>query len=230
MYYFEKSKFIVPGYKDLIKIEAVNSDEKMVKAESINISSLQNKFVDINIMLPKSDIYVRKSINDKLKRISNQLLKLNYKLVIIEGYRSLERQKSMFDSIVNKLLITHPNLSQDVIFEMAHTHIAMPNVSGHPTGGAVDVFIVDKDGDSLDFGCAPWTFDSRSQYDAFEKGLISEAANLNRILLYELMKEEDFIEFYGEWWHFSYGDKEWAYANKTSAIYSQLTDSQILLE
>ena len=42
-----------------------------------------------------------------------------------------------------------------------------------------------------------------------------------RHLLHDLMIEEGFAPFYGEWWHFSYGDKEWAvFYQQPAAIYS----------
>lgn len=31
-----------------------------------------------------------------------------------------------------------------------------------------------------------------------------------RILLHDLMVAEGFAPFYGEWWHFSFGDREWS--------------------
>lgn len=32
----------------------------------------------------------------------------------------------------------------------------------------------------------------------------------NRFLLQDLMLLVGFAPYYGEWWHFSYGDREWA--------------------
>jgi D-alanyl-D-alanine dipeptidase len=37
-----------------------------------------------------------------------------------------------------------------------------------------------------------------------------------------------FAPFDGEWWHFSYGDKEWAaYYNKPNAVYEQIDFSAL---
>lgn len=45
----------------------------------------------------------------------------------------------------------------------------------------------------------------------------------NRKLLHDLMILENFAPYYGEWWHFSYGDKEWAwFYNKKNALYKKI--------
>lgn len=50
--------------------------------------------------------------------------------------------------------------------------------------------------------------------------IISEAAQQNRNLLHEIMSNHGFINYPTEWWHFSYGDRYWAYhRNANHAIY-----------
>jgi D-alanyl-D-alanine dipeptidase len=41
--------------------------------------------------------------------------------------------------------------------------------------------------------------------------LISKTAQQNRMLLLEIMQAQGFINYPTEWWHFSYGDRYWAY-------------------
>ena len=42
-----------------------------------------------------------------------------------------------------------------------------------------------------------------------------------RLLLHDLMIAEGFAPFYGEWWHFAYGDREWAtFYHLSEALYS----------
>ena len=56
----------------------------------------------------------------------------------------------------------------------------------------------------------------------YKNDYISERAKNNRELLRKIMLEEEFAPYDGEWWHFSYGDKEWAfYYNKDEALYNQ---------
>ena len=43
------------------------------------------------------------------------------------------------------------------------------------------------------------------------------------------MLEEGFAPYDGEWWHFSFGDKEWAfYYKKDKALFNQINDYESL--
>lgn len=45
----------------------------------------------------------------------------------------------------------------------------------------------------------------------------------NRLWLRNLVMSQGFAPFDGEWWHFSYGDKEWAaYYSRQAAIYGPI--------
>ena len=152
--------------------------------------------------------------------IDTKLNKKGLSLKLFCGYRSLREQCRRFDEVCKNL--QDGSLSQDELFEKAHNFIAVPTVAGHPTGGAVDVGIVDvKSGKLLNFG---------TEYDEFENNdiltfspFISRQAQKNRLFLRKIMFEEGFASFDGEWWHFSYGDKEWAVNyKKNDVLYGQI--------
>jgi len=53
----------------------------------------------------------------------------------------------------------------------------------------------------------------------------------NRMFLKDLMENENFAPYLGEWWHFSYGDREWAkYYNKSKAFYQQVKHEDVIVE
>jgi D-alanyl-D-alanine dipeptidase len=53
--------------------------------------------------------------------------------------------------------------------------------------------------------------------------LINGAAQQNRRTLLDVMCAHGFINYPNEWWHFSYGDRYWAYyQNNQQAIYGSL--------
>ena len=57
----------------------------------------------------------------------------------------------------------------------------------------------------------------------YDRDDISEEARTNRRILREAMMAEGFAPYDGEWWHFCYGDKEWAfYYKKDKALYNQV--------
>jgi D-alanyl-D-alanine dipeptidase len=95
----------------------------------------------------------------------------------------------------------------------------VPEVAGHPTGGAVDVAATTPDGDVLDTGSTLADFDDLSRVPTFAPGLTGDQRS-NRMLLHDAMVAAGFAPFYGEWWHFSYGDREWAaFYEQPAALY-----------
>lgn len=101
-----------------------------------------------------------------------------------------------------------------------HEKIAVPEVACHPTGGAVDVTIYDIENQKeLDFGSKIHDFSSDICYTFYKN--ISDDEKENRMLLRRLMLNEGFAPYDGEWWHFSYGDREWAFYYKKRRIFVQ---------
>jgi zinc D-Ala-D-Ala dipeptidase len=100
-----------------------------------------------------------------------------------------------------------------------HRIIALPEVAGHPTGGAVDIQILGS-GQPIDMGTKIWEFVP----DSFTfSPFIDRSAWSNRQLLRRVMTTAGFAPFDGEWWHFSYGDREWAkHYGEQAAIYEQI--------
>jgi ATP phosphoribosyltransferase len=134
----------------------------------------------------------------------------NWQILVLGGYRNLEIQQELFDKEYEKLKPRFVDCDKLDLLEAVHRLVAVPEVAGHPTGGAADVTIYDfQTNEELDFGTAPIDFSTRKRYYASKE--ISEQAKKNRALLRKVMCEQGFVPYDGEWWHFSYGDKEWAY-------------------
>ena len=164
-------------------------------------------------------IFVRQGVWERLLQAAALLENEDSSLVlqIAYGYRTLDIQTSLFEEWKKNLSAHYEG---DALIEAAHRKVASPDVAGHPTGGAVDVQIT-KRAEPLDFGTKIWTFVKQSYTFAPD---ISENARKNRDLLREIMMSVGFAPFDGEWWHFSYGDKEWAkYYSQPFACYAQLS-------
>jgi D-alanyl-D-alanine dipeptidase len=113
----------------------------------------------------------------------------------------------------------NPNLTEEEIRDRAHLLSASPDVAGHPTGGAIDITIVDETGAELSMGTNIADFSQGEKIQTFSLSL-SERQKEYRLLLRMLLMKQEFAPFDGEWWHFSYGDREWAkYYEKEKAIY-----------
>jgi len=108
------------------------------------------------------------------------------------------------------------------LLEEVHKFIAVPSVAGHPTGGAVDVTLVDnKTGLPIDMGSAYCDFDDINVYA--KSPFISDEVKKNREILRKAMSSVGFAPFDGEWWHYSFGDREWAvYRGQSKYFYNQV--------
>ena len=196
-----------PKYSDTIKIK------------DATISTDWEPFVEIpqkfNTKLKyKKPIIVRMSVHDKFLCAQERLKSLDntLSLCLFEGYRSLKKQKSLFKQALDRA-------NGDI--ELAHSQIAHPDVAGHPTGGAIDVAIW-SEGQILNFGTGYCDWDCPPRKHYFASPEITGQQRKNRELLRDLIIEQGFTQFAGEWWHFSYGDKDWAFLTNTStALYNQ---------
>jgi D-alanyl-D-alanine dipeptidase len=203
-----------PKYADLKSVKTIESHEPLVSVASSGIKYSTT----LDGIEPSSgeQIYIRSSVLQKLERAQKYLNECepNIYLEVFYGWRSPTIQKNAFDAMRKQLS------SSNITIDDIHKFIAVPDVAGHPTGGAVDIRLIDKQGVAFDMGTAPHEFTMKSYVFAPN---ISNEAYKNRQALRAAMVSADFAPFDGEWWHFSYGDKEWAYFwNMPYAIYDQI--------
>lgn len=210
-------------YYDLSKVEAKENNESLV---------ILNEFSsDIECMYEKKDmiayvgdkIFVREKVAEMLLQASKILKNKNsdYNLKVVYGYRHPDIQKNYFDKRKKEIEKQRPNLSQEELLAYTHMFVAAPDVAGHIVGGAVDITISSPNGD-LDMGTAIADYSDEEKIQTFYQN-ISKEQKENRMLLHDIMVQVGFAPFYGEWWHFSYGDKEWAaFYEKPGAIYTAI--------
>lgn len=128
---------------------------------------------------------LRPAVAGRLSRVQKRLEKEGYGLKIWDAYRPSSAQKALWDATPPK----------------RRRYVAPPwKGSKHSRGAAVDVTLVDLNGNGLRM---PTEFDAfniraRSSYPNLPKEAIR-----NRTILHNAMKAEGFIPASGEWWHFS---------------------------
>lgn len=206
------------GFRELINIPVKDNQERMIDVSSHGL------LIDHSYSaLPKSSgdtLLLRQSVCERLVE-AEALLKNQYPgygFALVYAYRSLSIQQEKFESMKRELGFA--TRTDDEAYEQIHHFIAVPEVAGHPTGGAIDLLIIDSAGHSLDFGTQMHEMVKDSYvFSPF----VSLDAQKNRRLLRNVMMQAGFAPYDGEWWHFSYGDREWAaYYKKTHALYNQL--------
>ena len=212
-------------YQDLISVTKIN--QKMKNEEFVQIPTegkqVIGKYVTkLNELEYSPIIRIRKKVYELLIKADSLLKNVNedYQLMVVYGYRSMEKQVKYFNEEIAKYQDKYDNKID--LYEFVHEKIAVPEVSGHPTGGAVDVVIFNrKEKKIIDFGTDVHDFDNEKSYIYYSK--INEYQKSNRILLRKIMMKVGFAPYDGEWWHFSYGDREWAYYyNRKKYLYPQV--------
>lgn len=143
---------------------------------------------------------VRTTLDRRLCEVDD-LLPPPFHLVIIEGWRSRERQELLH------------GLASEAAGAEASSFAADPDAPGgivppHSTGGAVDVTL-GCEGAPLALGCAVGTYDDRAHLAALEASGREPGRALRR-LLYWTMRRAGFVGIREEWWHYSLYDQEWA--------------------
>ncbi|MFJ1268640.1 M15 family metallopeptidase [Legionella lytica] len=174
---------------------------------------------------------IRKTVYEKLCQAQEKLPN-GWRFRIYEGLRSLNVQKMLFDSLYNSLKLKKTTVSEEELFTQTSWLIApvkllngTMNIPPHSTGGAVDLEVMDKDGSLVNLGMEikDWNKVAPNICETFSQN-ISEDAIKNRRILLDIMYEQGFVNYPQEWWHFSYGDRLWAYLrNRNEAIYGGIT-------
>lgn len=207
-------------YSDVKIIKSGDSTEPLVDVRKYCADITTNQGDGKTSLYDGTTILVRDTVAKKLANISSKL-KNNMRLNIACGYRDPKIQRNIFKRERAKILNQNPGISSDYADELTHALIAVPDVAGHTVGGAVDITIIDSNDTPLDMGTDIADFNSPDKIATYSS-LLTKKQSDNRKLLHDLMISENFAPFYGEWWHFSYGDKEWAaFYNHDKAIYSE---------
>jgi D-alanyl-D-alanine dipeptidase len=168
------------------------------------------------------DIYVRKTVAGLLEVAQAALREIwpDCDLEVTYGYRHLDIQTAKFQAQRKVTQEAFPELDDLELDEATHKFSAVPEVAGHPTGAAVDLRIRRMNGDLLFMGTDLGNFSSDTY--TFSPYITREAWH-NRQILRACMLKAGFAPFDGEWWHFSFGDREWAkYFSQEKAVYSQI--------
>lgn len=176
---------------------------------------------------------MRKTVYEKLV-FAQSLLPKQIKFCLYEGYRSLSLQQLLFESRQKNVLAAHPHLSGKALFDEV-IRLVSPvinfdgsrNIPPHSTGAAVDIYLVDEHGECLDMGIHPkdWLLDVDGVLSKTTATDISAAAKQNRKIMSDVMIKAGFVNYFTEFWHWSYGDRYWAYHTQQShAIYGVIDD------
>jgi zinc D-Ala-D-Ala dipeptidase len=159
-----------------------------------------------------SSRWVRSSVRDRLVHAA-QLLRPDYTLALDEGWRPPGVQARVFDRQVSRLADVYPTEPVHGLRRLASRFVSPPDVAPHPTGAAVDVLLLRRDGTAVDMGCPINTTPEDSAGFCYtDHPDIPNAARSARAALGKAMRQAGFVNYPTEWWHWSHGDRYWAMA------------------
>ena len=134
--------------------------------------------------------FLRPEAAEKLRLIQKELKgKYGYSIKVFDCFRPKPYQQRLWDMVPDPDYVTPPNKG-----------------SMHSRGLAVDLTIVDKNGNDLDMGTEYDFFGEEAHQDY--KGHSPEI-NKNRSLLKSVMETHGFKSIRTEWWHYSLNSKSY---------------------
>jgi zinc D-Ala-D-Ala dipeptidase len=152
--------------------------------------------------------------------------------LLVRSLQKLRFTKKLFDARYDIIKSNNPSLPYEEIFlETAKLVSPVINLDGsrnippHSTGAAIDVYLVDKDKQIVDMGirAADWMQDIDGSISKTNSSIISSTAKHNRKIMSNALTKAGFVNYLGEYWHWSYGDRYWAYfSQKSKAIYGTI--------
>ena len=175
----------------LIDIQTIDSS---IQVDLVNSDAEKNFFRE-NFYRGLKKAYLRKEVAVKLSK-AQMVLKSkhpDFSLLILDAARPRSVSKQMYDKM------------KGTKFER---YVANPKKgSMHNYGIAVDITIVDENGDEIDMGFTPFRKSNIAIYWQFAKiklGFnLSDEQKKNRKLLSDVMTKAGFFPLSHEWWHFN---------------------------
>ncbi len=162
----------------------------------------------IKILRGTSVPYARLRVAQMLQRARESLWP-DYDIGVREAWRSIERQKFIYDWYFQQLKEKHPEWSHATLRRMTNRFFAPYDQKappGHSTGGAIDVWLLDRKRKPIDLHGPGERFESAPTFAAHLPPEILEL----RYLLYRALVRQGFTNCRDEWWHYSFGDAAWA--------------------
>lgn len=152
-------------------------------------------------------ILLRKQVALKIYRVAKNLPEGTY-LKIYSAYRSRIAIYNIWKKVVDEISKENPTMGHAEVLKLASFKASNPkSLGGHETGAAIDVALCDANGKEFDYGTK---YHEKSPANKTKSKHILKEHTENRKSLLKAMRSQGFINNPHEWWHFSYGDTNWA--------------------
>ena len=174
---FSPGCLIAQDSGDLVDITELDSTIVVELKYATDDNFLEDTLYSANICL------LRKAVAERLVKVHQSLQKKGFRLKIWDGYRPLSVQKKMWEKLPDPRYVAKPSRG-----------------SNHNRGAAVDVTLIDLDGNEVEM---PTCFDDFSRKAGSDFPDVSELAKKHRTILQQAMRAQGFLTITSEWWHFN---------------------------
>jgi D-alanyl-D-alanine dipeptidase len=164
---------------------------------------------ELKILRPQTIPWCRKTVAEMALKAHILLGKQGFGLGITDAWRPIERQIRIYEWMTQAATEAFPERVAASLRRTVNRWVAPPHRKsppGHCTGAALDVNLLDSNGEAIDVSAPYERFQAAP---TFTVGLDPEAAR-HRTILVEAMLAVGFSNCRDEWWHYSYGDAGWA--------------------
>ncbi len=144
-----------------------------------------------------------------------------WRWLLVEGYRPVTLQQQIFDDYAASLRQLHPQWTDDQVRAAAARWVAPLATAGHPAAAAVDLTVCTADGVEVDMGSPEAATPEQSNGACYTHAPdLPEQARRNRAVMVGALTAAGLVNYPTEWWHWSHGDRYWAWTTGAShAIY-----------
>ncbi|GAB3555402.1 M15 family metallopeptidase [Actinopolyspora lacussalsi] len=166
-----------------------------------------------------SGVMVRSGLADRLDE-ARSALPPGVDLRVLEGHRSVRDQQAIIDDYTGELRVLHPDSDEAELDRLSSRFVAPVAVAPHVAGAAVDLTLVDEEGEELWLGTAVDATPEHSDGACWFDAEVDRTARRNRTTLARALGDAGLVNYPTEWWHWSYGDRYWALLTESGhAIY-----------
>ena len=174
--------------------------------------------------------FVRETVAKMLAQAQKHLPR-GWNFVIRDAWRPRYVQVYTFYYFIKMFKAKNPNWSEGRVLEEVDKYVADwrgDKASGHMTGGAVDLRLVDKKGRRVPMRAKELTYQENA-LPLCDK--LPAYLKKNRLIFFEAMKKAGFTGCHNEFWHWSCGDHRSAgIEGKKQAIYGVIDKNIYNLE
>lgn len=223
---------MIPKYQ---RIETVGCKTNYIEEPFVNLEEYSGGKIIVDMHYFFNDYpgathiaYVRKTVADMLMKVADSLPN-GMKLKVWDAWRSLSTQKAIYDKLFEDIKMAERYLTEVEAHVLTQKYVSYPSAHGflHGTGGAIDVTLVDKNGNDVNMGTKFDEFTNRAQTDYYEDRY-NVRIFFNRRMLYSAMISAGFVNNPEEWWHYDYGDAIWSAITGEPIKYRSIPNIQTL--